>query len=159
MIQSIIPPTSRPCALSSILILLVTSAQTAAFASRHSRVSIDEPQDRRTVDETEPTDSLSAEQLRAKKDEAAAMVKWFEGSLRVHEAELEAHLIEVKYNKLNVENLRNVSGSIAGVRIEEAELQVAKDAVFTRQLETEIEMAKADLEAARARMRYLNAAR
>ncbi len=155
MIPSIPVRLTLPYILCFALGLLVAKAYSAAFASGRARVSIEDPLDRRVIDEIDPTISLSPGQLQAKKDEATAMLLWFEGSLKVHEAEFEAHLIEVKYNKLTLQRLRDVTGAIAGVRILEAEMQVDKDAVFTRQLETMIEMAKADVEAARARLRYL----
>lgn len=159
MIPSITVRKMLPPLLCFVLGLLTAKAYTAAFASGRSRVAIEDPLDRRAIDEIEPTISLSPGQLQSKREEAAAMVKWFEGSLKVHEAELEAHLIELKFNKLTLERMRDVSGSIAGVRILEAEMQIDKDVVLTRQLQTMIEMAKADVEAARARLRFIDETR
>ena len=130
-----------------------------AFASKaqaENSLPIDhnEPVDRRIIERTTLT-GLDHRELRAKRGEAAAMVRWFEAKQRIYKSELAQHLIEMRFNKLNLERLHSVSGSVAEIKLLEAQKQVEMDAFDTEQLQAYLDMSAADIVAAKSRLEFL----
>ncbi len=115
-----------------------------------------EPVDRRVIQmATCASERMSAEQLAAKRLEAAAMVRWFKAKLRVYESELKQHVIEAEYNKRIFDRLKGIAGAVPEKNILEFEKKVAVDVADTEQLQAYIDMAKADIDAASARVEFL----
>jgi len=115
-----------------------------------------EPMDRRVIQlVTCASERMSAEQLAAKRLEAASMLRWFKAKMRVYETELKQHAIEAEFNKQILERLKGIAGAIPEKNILELEKKIAVDALDTEQLQAYVEMAKADIDAASARVEFL----
>lgn len=147
----------RPVRVGAVILSLALIASSGRVTADNS-IAIDhnEPVDRRVI--AVPScagDQMGAARLAAKRNEAASMVRWFAGKKRVYEAELKQHLVEAAYNKTMLEKLKSISGSVPEKHILELEKRVAVDVFDTEQLEAYIEMAKADIDASKARLEFL----
>lgn len=83
------------------------------------------------------------------------MLRWFKAKMRVYETELKQHAIEAEFNKQILERLKGIAGAIPEKNILELEKKIAVDALDTEQLQAYVEMAKADIDAASARVEFL----
>ena len=113
-----------------------------------------DPLDRRVLDTTTAT-GLSNHELAAKRNEAAAMVRWFEAKLRVVQGDLNRQIIESKFNIEYLARLEGITGSVPEVRVVEMRKEIALDKEKTSQLLGYIQMAEADVAAAKARLEFL----
>jgi len=113
-----------------------------------------DPLDRRVLDTSTAT-GLSNHELAAKKTEAAAMVRWFEAKLRVVQGDLNRQIIESKFNIEYLARLEGVTGSVPEIRVVEMRKEIALDKEETSQLLGYIQMAEADVAAAKARLEFL----
>lgn len=138
------------------LLLIMLSLFPFLMADRNIPDGFSDPLDRRVLDTTTVV-NLSENELFAKKNEAAAMVRWFEAKLRVVQGDLNRQVIEAKFNIEYLERLEGSAGSVPEMRIMEMHKEIALDKEEASQLRGYIEMAEADIAAAKARLQFLQA--
>ena len=134
---------------------LLPCFRSVARAENSLPIDHNEPIDRRLIDTTRTT-ALSPQELKAKRAEAAAMIRWFEAKQRIYKSELAQHLIEIRFNKQTLDRLHSITGSIPEVRLLEAMKRVEMDAFDTEQLQAYVDMSAADIAAAKARLQFLS---
>jgi len=135
-------------------LFFTSGVATTANAENSLPIDHNEPVDRRIIERTALT-GLDQRELKAKRAEAAAMVSWFEAKQRIYKSELAQHLIEMRFNKMNLERLNVAGGSVAEIRLLEAQKRVEMDVFDTEQLQAYVDMSAADLLAAKARLEFL----
>ena len=140
--------------MAAIGLFLIPGFASNAYAENNLPIDHNEPVDRRTIERTALT-GLDQRELKAKRTEAAAMVRWFEAKQRIYKSELAQHLIEMRFNKMNLERLNAAGGSVAEIRLLEVQKRVEMDVFDTEQLQAYIDMSAADLVAAKARLEFL----
>lgn len=113
----------------------------------------------RRVIEMDPAAMVYDDYVLSKKAEAAAMVRWFESRLRMARIEVTKHAVEHKFNQELYTRLEATGGSISEIRLLEAQKQTVLDDFISDQLAVSVEMAEADLAAARARLQALDSVR
>ena len=136
------------------LLLIMLALVPFLMADRNIPDGFSDPLDRRVLDTTTVV-GLSEQELSAKKNEAAAMVRWFEAKLRAVQGDLNRQIIESKFNIEYLERLEVSAGSIPEMRIKEIRKEIALDREETSQLLAYIQMAEADIAAAKARLQFL----
>lgn len=124
------------------------------MADRNIPDGFSDPLDRRVLDTTTVV-GLSEHELSAKKNEAAAMVRWFEAKLRVVQGDLNRQMIESKFNIEYLTRLEGITGSVPEIRVVELHKEIALDKEEASQLRGYFEMAEADIAAAKARLQFL----
>ncbi|MEY4632441.1 MAG: hypothetical protein RIQ81_2561 [Pseudomonadota bacterium] len=135
--------------------LTVFQIASSSLAQPPGSTEVDDPVDRRLID-FDTVSEASDGYLAAKKAEAGAMVRWFEARLRLARIDAAKHVVEHRYNQEIYTRLQGVSGAISGARLLEARKQTELDDFIAQQLAVAVEMAEADLAAARARFDSLN---
>jgi hypothetical protein len=140
--------------MATIGLVLIPCVASNAFAENNLPIDHNEPVDRRIIERTALT-GLDQRELKAKRAEAAAMVSWFEAKQRIYKSELAQHLIEMRFNKMNLERLNIAGGSVAEIRLLEVQKRVEMDVFDTEQLQAYVDMSAADIVAAKARLEFL----
>ncbi len=140
--------------MAAIALFLIPGVASNAFAENNLPIDHNEPVDRRIIERTALT-GLDQRELKAKRAEAAAMVRWFEAKQRIYKSELAQHLIEMRFNKMNLDRLNVAGGSVAEIRILEVQKRVEMDVFETEQLQAYIDMSSEDILAAKARLEFL----
>jgi len=138
----------------AIGLVLIPGVASNAFAENNLPIDHNEPVDRRIIERTALT-GLDQRELKAKRAEAAAMVRWFEAKQRIYKSELAQHLIEMRFNKMNLDRLNVAGGSVAEIRLLEVQKRVEMDVFDTEQLQAYIDMSSEDILAAKARLEFL----
>ena len=140
--------------MAAIGLVLIPGVASNAYAENNLPIDHNEPVDRRIIERTALT-GLDQRELKAKRAEAAAMVRWFEAKQRIYKSELAQHLIEMRFNKMNLDRLNVAGGSVAEIRILEVQKRVEMDVFETEQLQAYIDMSSEDILAAKARLEFL----
>ena len=140
--------------MAAIALFLIPGVASNAFAENNLPIDHNEPVDRRIIERTALT-GLDQRELKAKRAEAAAMVRWFEAKQRIYKSELAQHLIEMRFNKMNLDRLNVAGGSVAEIRLLEVQKRVEMDVFDTEQLQAYIDMSSEDILAAKARLEFL----
>jgi len=140
--------------MAAIGLVLIPGVASNAFAENNLPIDHNEPVDRRIIERTALT-GLDQRELKAKRAEAAAMVRWFEAKQRIYKSELAQHLIEMRFNKMNLDRLNVAGGSVAEIRLLEVQKRVEMDVFDTEQLQAYIDMSSEDILAAKARLEFL----
>jgi hypothetical protein len=136
------------------LLLIMLALVPFLMADRNIPDGFSDPLDRRVLDTTTVV-GLSEQELSAKKNEAAAMVRWFEAKLRVVQGDLNRQMIESKFNNEYLARLEGITGSVPEIRVVELRKEIALDKEEASQLRGYFEMAEADIAAAKARLQFL----
>jgi hypothetical protein len=136
------------------LLLIMLGLLPFLMADRNIPDGLSDPLDRRVLDTTTVV-GLSEQELSAKKNEAAAMVRWFEAKLRVVQGDLNRQMIESKFNNEYLARLEGITGSVPEIRVVELRKEIALDKEEASQLRGYFEMAEADIAAAKARLQFL----
>jgi len=136
------------------LLLIMLGLLPFLMADRNIPDGFSDPLDRRVLDTTTVV-GLSEHELSAKKNEAAAMVRWFEAKLRVVQGDLNRQMIESKFNIEYLTRLEGITGSVPEIRVVELHKEIALDKEEASQLLGYFEMAEADIAAAKARLQFL----
>ena len=140
--------------MAAIGLVLIPGVASNTYAENNLPIDHNEPVDRRIIERTALT-GLDQRELKAKRAEAAAMVRWFEAKQRIYKSELAQHLIEMRFNKMNLDRLNVAGGSVAEIRILEVQKRVEMDVFETEQLQAYIDMSSEDILAAKARLEFL----
>lgn len=140
--------------MAAIGLFLISGVASNAHAENSLPIDHNEPVDRRIIERTALT-GLDQRELKAKRAEAAAMVRWFEAKQRIYKSELAQHLIEMRFNKMNLDRLNVAGGSVAEIRLLEVQKRVEMDVFDTEQLQAYVDMAAEDILAAKARLEFL----
>ena len=140
--------------MAAIGLILIPGVASNAYAENNLPIDHNEPVDRRIIERTALT-GLDQRELKAKRAEAAAMVRWFEAKQRIYKSELAQHLIEMRFNKMNLDRLNVAGGSVAEIRLLEVQKRVEMDVFDTEQLQAYIDMSSEDILAAKARLEFL----
>ena len=140
--------------MAAIGLVLIPGVASNAYAENNLPIDHNEPVDRRIIERTALT-GLDQRELKAKRAEAAAMVRWFEAKQRIYKSELAQHLIEMRFNKMNLDRLNVAGGSVAEIRLLEVQKRVEMDVFDTEQLQAYIDMSSEDILAAKARLEFL----
>lgn len=140
--------------MAAIGLFLIPGFASNAYAENNLPIDHNEPVDRRIIERNSLT-GLDQRELKAKRAEAAAMVRWFEAKQRIYKSELAQHLIEMRFNKMNLERLNVAGGSVAEIRLLEVQKRVEMDVFDTEQLQAYVDMAAEDILAAKARLEFL----
>ena len=140
--------------MAAIGLFLISVIASNAQAENSLPIDHNEPVDRRVIERTALT-GLDQRELKAKRAEASAMVMWFEAKQRIYKSELAQHLVEMRFNKLNLDRLNVSGGSVAEIKLFEAQKRVDMDVFETEQLQAYVEMSAADIVAAKARLEFL----
>lgn len=140
--------------MAAIALFSIPGFTSKAQAENSLPIDHNEPVDRRIVERTALT-GLDQRELKAKRAEASAMVRWFEAKQRIYKSELAQHLVEMRFNKMNLDRLNIAGGSVAEIRLLEAQKRVEMDVFDTEQLQAYVDMAAEDILAARARLEFL----
>lgn len=138
----------------AIALFLLPGFTSNVLADNSLPIDHNEPVDRRIIERTALT-GLDQRELKAKRAEASAMVSWFEAKQRIYKSELAQHLIEMRFNKMNLERLNVAGGSVAEIRLLEVQKRVEMDVFDTEQLQAYVDMSAADIVAAKARLEFL----
>ena len=140
--------------MAAIGLVLSPGVASNTYAENNLPIDHNEPVDRRIIERTALT-GLDQRELKAKRAEAAAMVRWFEAKQRIYKSELAQHLIEMRFNKMNLDRLTVAGGSVAEIRLLEVQKRVEMDVFDTEQLQAYIDMSSEDILAAKARLEFL----
>ena len=137
-----------------ICLFLIPGFTINAQAENSLTIDHNEPVDRRIIERTALT-GLDQRELKAKRAEASAMVRWFEAKQRIYKSELTQHLVEMRFNKLVLERMSSASGAVPEIKLFEAQKRVDMDIFDTEQLQAYVDMSAADIVAAKARLEFL----
>ncbi len=140
--------------MAAIVLFSIPGFTSNSLADNSLPIDHNEPVDRRIIERTALT-GLDQRELKAKRAEAAAMVRWFEAKQRIYKSELAQHLIEMRFNKMNLDRLNVAGGSVAEIRLLEVQKRVEMDVFDTEQLQAYIDMSSEDILAAKARLEFL----